>query len=130
MDNVTGSISDSRSQFLGARAVKLNKVKLTKDGHNAVIALSNKPFLCYTHMGKYRVSPLIYDSLFHTSSFCSERYPVNSIVAIAENRLRIIQMERIGEVFSSRVMQTSYTPVKLLVHPETNYLVLLEKDHN
>jgi hypothetical protein len=26
-------------------------------------------------------------------------------------------------------MPLKYTPSKLLVHPETNYLVILEKDH-
>lgn len=27
-------------------------------------------------------------------------------------------------------MPLKYTPSKLLVHPETNYLIMLEKDHN
>jgi splicing factor 3B subunit 3 len=49
VDNVTGALSDSRSKFLGTNAIKLSKIKV--NGQDAVVALSNKPWLCYVHMG-------------------------------------------------------------------------------
>lgn len=39
-------------------------------------------------------------------------------------------MERLGEVFTHTVVPLRYTPRKIEIHPETNYLLILEKDHN
>ena len=50
-------------------------------------------------------------------------------MAIAEDTLRIISIEHIGEQFTQHVLKTRYTPCKIQVHPETNFLVVLEKDH-
>jgi splicing factor 3B subunit 3 len=81
-------------------------------------------------MGKYMVSPLSYDSLYHATAFCSERCTSNGLVAIAENSLRIVQVDRLGEIFTSKTVNTRYTPRKLMVHPTTNNLIVLERDHN
>lgn len=94
VDNVTGALTDSRQQFLGTKAIKLTKMK--QDGQDAIVALSNKPWLCYKYMGQYRVTPLSYDALSHASAFSSERCP-EGIVAIAENTIRIFSVEHIGE---------------------------------
>jgi len=59
-------------------------------GENAVIAMSQKTYLCYTMMGKYITTPLAYDPLFSVSMFCSTRCGQNGMVAIADNTLRII----------------------------------------
>lgn len=81
-------------------------------------------------MGKYRVVPLSYDTLNYVSAFTSERCSEGGIVAIADNSLRIIKLEKLGDQFTYQQLHTRYTPVKLLVHPETSNLVVLEKDHN
>jgi len=77
-----------------------------------MIALSNKPWLCYSYMGRYRVTPLSYESLSNASPFSSERCP-EGVVAIAENTLRIISVERLGEQFTQQVLATRYTPCKI-----------------
>ena len=52
------------------------------------------------------------------------------MVAIAENSLRILAIEhRTGEHFTQQVLKTRHTPCKLLSHPESNNLIVLEKDH-
>ena len=51
------------------------------------------------------------------------------MVAIADNTLRIIQIEKLGDLFTKNVLKTRYTPTKIQIHPETNYLAVLEKDH-
>ncbi len=126
VDNITGVLSDSRTRFLGTNAIQMAKVK--QSGGNALVALSNKPWLVYTNMNKVNITPLSYDSLESASSFCSQKCP-EGIVAISGNTIRIISIERLGESFTHQVMNLSYTPSKMVVHPETNYLVILEKDH-
>ena len=72
---------------------------------------------------------MAYDSLAHVSPFSSERCP-DGLVAIAENSLRILSVEhRTGSPFTAQVLRTRHTPCKILVHPETNNLIVLEKDH-
>ena len=87
VDNVTGVLSDSRTRFLGTNPVKLSKVR--QNNANAVVALSNKPWLCYSYMNKINITPLSYEQLENASSFSSENCP-EGIVAIAGNTIRII----------------------------------------
>ena len=126
VDNITGLISDSRTRFLGTTAIQMAKVR--QSGGNALVALSNKPWLCYTNMNKVNITPLSYENLESASSFCSQKCP-EGIVAISGNTIRIISVERSGETFTHQIMPLRYTPSKMIVHPETNYLVILEKDH-
>jgi hypothetical protein len=51
-------------------------------------------------MGKYRIVPLSYDTLNHVSAFTSERCSEGGIVAIADNSLRIIKVEKLGDQFT------------------------------
>lgn len=97
VDNVTGGLSDTRHQFLGPREIKLTKIK--QDGEDAMVALSNKPWLCYNYMGHYRVTPMSYEALAHVSPFSSEKCP-EGMVAIAEDTLRIISIEHLGDQFT------------------------------
>lgn len=69
IDSITGSLSDSRQKFLGLDKISLSKVVIK--GQKAVLALSSKPFLCYSHMGKHRVTPLSYDQLDQACAFSS-----------------------------------------------------------
>lgn len=59
IDNVTGVLSDSRSRILGITGIKLAKVRC--QGTQAMVALSNKPWLCYNHMNKINITPLSYE---------------------------------------------------------------------
>jgi splicing factor 3B subunit 3 len=61
--------------------------------------MCNKPWLCYSHMGKVSITPLSYEGLEGASSFSSEKCP-EGIVAISNNTIRIISVERLGEQFT------------------------------
>lgn len=89
--------------------------KVKQGNTNALIALCNKPWLCYTHMNsnKVNITPLSYETLENASSFCSEKCPEGGIVAISGNTLRIITVERLGENFTHKVMPLRYTPTKI-----------------
>ena len=80
-------------------------------------------------MNRINITPLSYENLEAASSFSSPKCP-EGIVAIAGNTLRIISVDKLGDNFNHTVMPLRYTPRKIEVHHETNYLVILEKDHN
>lgn len=56
-----------------------------------MVALSNKPWLCYNYMGQYRVTPISYEALQYVSPFSSASH-ADGFVAICENTLRILQI--------------------------------------
>lgn len=64
-----------------------------------MVALSNKPWLCYSYMGKISITPLSYEPLEFASPFSSSSCP-EGIVGIAGNSLRIVSVERLGESFT------------------------------
>jgi len=51
-------------------------------------------------MKKYNLVPLNYQSLSSVSSFTSERCADGGLVAIADNTLKIIQIEKLGDKFT------------------------------
>jgi len=122
VDIVTGVLSDSRSRVLGTTQVLQAKLKMA--GSDAIVMMSNKPWLCYLHMERIQMTPLSYEHLDQANSFSSSKCP-EGLVAIAGSTLRIITVERLGESFTQTVLPLLYTPIKIQVHPQTNFLVVL-----
>jgi len=58
------------------------------------------------------MTPLSYESLETACSFSSTQC-FEGIVGIKGDELRIISVERIGEVFTQRILETKYTPTKI-----------------
>lgn len=127
VDDAHGKLSDTRKRFLGTRPVKLFEVQIY--GKPAVLALSTRSWLSYTYQGRHHMTPLSYEVLEYCSSFTSEQCP-EGVVCIAENTLRIVTLERLGELFNQTVVPLRYTPRKLLVHEESSHLIIAETDHN
>ena len=50
IDHITGSLTDTRSRFLGSKPVKLFMITINKK--DALLALSSKPWLSYSYQGK------------------------------------------------------------------------------
>jgi splicing factor 3B subunit 3 len=73
-------------------------------------------------------TPLSYDMLEYCSGFTSEQCP-EGIVGIAGTTLRIISIEKLGQLFNQTIVPLRYTPRKLVVHPASNYLIIIESDH-
>lgn len=73
--------------------------------------------------------PLSYQTLEYGANFTSEACP-EGIVAIAQNTLRIISIERLGETFNQVEVPLRYTPRKFIIHPTTNSLITIETDHD
>jgi len=127
VDEADGRLTDTRKRFLGTRPVKLFKVSVY--GQSAVLALSSRSWLSYTYQNRFHMTPLSYELLEHCSPFNSEQCP-EGLVCISDNTLRIVMLEKLGELFNQTVVPLRYTPRKLLVHDESSNLVIIESDHN
>ena len=127
VDQVTGSLSDSRQRFLGPKSVKL--VRVAVQGGAAVLALSTRSWVMYSHQGKYHQAPISYEGLEFASGFSSDLCP-EGIVAIAGNTLRIITLEGLGQLFNQTTFPLKYTPRKMCRIPGLGQLVVIESDHN
>ncbi|KAJ3280450.1 Splicing factor 3B subunit 3 [Borealophlyctis nickersoniae] len=127
LDTVSGTLSDTRVRFLGARPVKLHVVRI--QGSSAVLALSSRPWLSFTYQSRNKLIPLSYDMLEFGSSFCSEQCP-EGIVAVAGNTLRIVTVDKLGNVFHQTSIPLKYTPRRFAVHPSSGNFVIIESEHN
>lgn len=127
LDHVTGELTDTRSRLLGVKPVKLFKVKIR--GANAVLALSSRPWVAYTHAGRFHMTPLSYVQLDYGAQFTSDLCP-EGIVAISSATLRIITLDKLGEMFNQIETPLRYTPRRFVLHPLTNLLIIIETDHN
>eukprot|EP00854_Cymbomonas_tetramitiformis_P004112 gene4112-5087_t len=128
VDRVTGQLSDTRMRMLGAKPPKLFPV--TVRGRQAMLALSSRPWIGYSDAGRFIIAPLSYDQLDYASSFASDQCP-EGIVGIADSKLRIVTIERLGEVFNQSSCKLRYTPRKFCVHAEgdTQRIVVVQSDH-
>eukprot|EP01134_Creolimax_fragrantissima_P001492 CFRG1492T1 len=127
VDPVSGEISDSRTRYLGSRAVKMFRIQ--SQGNDAVLSLSSRSWLSYPYQGRLMQTPLTYETLEYATSFTSEQCP-EGIVAISGNTLRIIATEKLGAVFNQTAAQLKYTPRKLCVHPQSSLMLIIETDYN
>ncbi|XP_015777088.1 PREDICTED: splicing factor 3B subunit 3-like [Acropora digitifera] len=127
LDMVTGDLSDTRTRYLGSKAVKLFKIRM--HGSDAVLAMSSRSWLSYSYQSRFHLTPLSYETLEYASSFSSEQCP-EGIVAISANTLRILALEKLGAVFNQVATPLRYTPRKFVIHPRSNNLIIIESDHN
>lgn len=127
LDTYSGELSDVRRRFLGARPVKL--IKLNVNNEPAMLALSARAWLAYTHQNRFHLTPLSYIPAECASGFASEQCN-EGFVTTTENILRIITVERLGEVFNSQQVQLKYTPRSFAIHKPTNNLIIIESEHN
>lgn len=126
VDRVTGVLTDPRTRFLGTRAPRLCAVRIR--GNQASMALSSRAWLGYSDMGRYTLAPLSYESLDYAAGFSSEQCP-EAIVAVAKSTLRILVVERLGELFNQQSLRLRYTPRKILACPQHRVVVVGEADH-
>ena len=64
-DRVTGQLSDTRTRFLGTRPPKLFAANVK--GQRSMLSLSSRPWLGYSDMGRYNLTPLSYEALDYAS---------------------------------------------------------------
>ena len=126
LDPTTGELLDTRTRYLGSRAVKLFKIRI--QGAEAVLALSSRSWLSYMYQGRFYLTPLSYEMLEYASGFASEQCP-EGIVAISVNTLRILALEKLGAVFNQEIRPLKYTPRKFAINSDQNLIYSIETDH-
>ncbi|KAH8863280.1 Splicing factor 3B subunit 3 [Schistosoma japonicum] len=127
LDPVTGELSDTRTRYLGTRPVKLFRIMM--QGGEAVLSVSSRSWLSYAYQNRFHLIPLSYEALEYASGFSSEQCP-EGIVAICNNSLRIMALEKLGAVFNQISYPLQYTPRKAVFHPDSNIAYIIETDHN
>lgn len=128
VDSQSGTLSNTRTRFLGTLPVKLSKV--TVNGTPGMLALSTRSWLAYTHQGKIQLNPMSYETLEFASNFTSEVCP-EGLVAVTGDTLRILGTEKLGDTFNQTVHNLSYTPRKFCkISAAPSVLAVIETDHN
>ncbi|KAF9523470.1 CPSF A subunit region-domain-containing protein [Crepidotus variabilis] len=126
LDPIHGQLTDTRTRFLGTRPVRLVRVQIHKNP--AILALSSRSWLNYTHQNLMHFTPLIYDNLDYAWSFSAELSP-EGLIGIAGSVLRIFQVPKLGMKLKQDSIPLLYTPRKFITHPTNNYFYLIEGDH-
>eukprot|EP00013_Stygamoeba_regulata_P021128 CAMPEP_0177656048 /NCGR_PEP_ID=MMETSP0447-20121125/15324_1 /TAXON_ID=0 /ORGANISM="Stygamoeba regulata, Strain BSH-02190019" /LENGTH=1277 /DNA_ID=CAMNT_0019160071 /DNA_START=120 /DNA_END=3953 /DNA_ORIENTATION=+ len=127
LDQVTGSLSDTRRRFLGALPIQLFRVQV--QSRQAMLAISSRTWLCFNYQGSYTMRPLSYERLSYTGPFSSQQC-LEGFVGITDDSLRIFTAEHLGETFNHVSVPLGHTPRQFVLCPQTNYAAIIETDHN
>lgn len=76
-----------RYRFLGTRPIRLIRVTVQKNP--AILALSSRSWLNYTHQNRMHFTPLILDNLDYAWGFSAELCP-EGLIGIAGSTLRLV----------------------------------------
>ncbi|KAJ8076333.1 pre-mRNA-splicing factor rse1 [Marasmius tenuissimus] len=126
LDPVKGQLTDTRTRFLGTRPIKLIRVQIQRNP--AILALSSRSWLNYTHQNLMHFTPLIFESFDFAWSFSAELSP-EGLIGITGSTLRIFQIPKLGTKLKQDSIPLSYTPRKFITHPTNHYFYLIEGDH-
>ncbi|KAL2181671.1 CPSF A subunit region-domain-containing protein [Thermothelomyces heterothallicus CBS 202.75] len=129
LDEVTGELTDTRQKFLGPKPTKLFQVSVQNQA--CVLALSSRPWLGYTDpiTKNFVMTPLNYSELEYGWNFNSEQC-LEGMVGIHANFLRIFTIDKLGETMIQKSIPLTYTPKRLVKHPEQPYFYTIESDNN
>ncbi|ROT40397.1 hypothetical protein SODALDRAFT_290612 [Sodiomyces alkalinus F11] len=129
LDEVTGELTDTRQKFLGPKPVKLFQV--TVQGRTCVLGLSSRPWLGYADpiSKSFALTPLNYVDLEWGWNFSSEQCE-EGVVGIQGQSLRIFAMEKLGDTLTQKSIPLTYTPRRLLKHPDYPMFYTIEADNN
>ncbi|KAJ6446550.1 splicing factor 3B subunit 3 [Purpureocillium lavendulum] len=129
IDEVSGELTDTRQKFLGPKPVKL--FQLTVEGKTCVLALSSRPWLGYPDpiTKSFVMTPLNFPELQWGWNFQSEQCE-EGLVTIHGQALSILSIERLGDTISQKAVPLTYTPRKLIKHPDQPIFYTIEADNN
>lgn len=125
LDRISGDLCEPIRRFLGAKAVNLYDVKIQE--RSALLACTNKCWLVYGHKNRCHLSPLSYEPFDYAASFSSPDIK-EGIVVISGSTLKVISLDRLGDVYSQQIHSLEASPRKFVVHPDSGNVVLLMSD--
>ncbi|OAA73888.1 pre-mRNA splicing factor RSE1 [Cordyceps fumosorosea ARSEF 2679] len=129
LDEITGELTDTRQKFLGPKPVRLFQV--TVSGRTCVLGLSSRPWLGYADpiTNSFEITPLSYVDLEWGWNFSSEQCE-DGVVGIQGQSLRIFSIDRLGETLIQSSIPLTYTPKKLVKHPDEPLFYTIEADNH
>lgn len=122
LDCVSGDLSEPIRRYLGTKPVSLFNVKV--GSRLALLACTNKSWLVHSHQNRCHLSPLSYEPFDYAASFSSPQVP-EGIVAISGNTLRVLSLERLGDVYNQQQNRLESTPRRFVIHPQSGNVVVL-----
>ena len=125
LDRVTGDLSEPIRRYLGTKPVSLFNVRVQEK--QALLACTNKSWLVYSHQNRCHISPLSYESFDFAASFSSPQVS-EGIVAISGSTLRVLSLERLGDVYFQQSQALEATPRRFVVHPPSGNVVVIMTD--
>lgn len=129
MDPVGGQLSDTRTRFLGPKAIKIFKAKVA-GGRDAVLALSTKTWLGFVSgPSSFETSPLSFPSLSYAWPFSSEDYP-EAVVGVEGSNLRIFTIDKLDDRMRRQSVKLRHTPRRMTQNRFSHYYYVIETDNN
>lgn len=125
LDRITGDLSEPIRRYLGSKRVNIYDAKVQEK--HAVLACTNKSWLVYYHHSRCHLSPLSCEPFDYAASFSSLQVQ-EGIVAISGNTLRVLSLDRLGDVYNQRSHHLEASPRRFVVHPESGNIVVLMTD--
>ncbi|KAK0225582.1 CPSF A subunit region-domain-containing protein [Armillaria fumosa] len=126
LDPTNGQLTDTRTRFLGTRPIRLIRIQIQQNP--AILALSSRSWLNYTHQNLMHFTPLIFENFDYAWGFSAELSP-EGLIGITGSTLRIFQIPKLGTKLKADSIPLSYTPRKFITHPHNEYFYIIEADH-
>jgi len=125
LDRVTGDLSEPIRRYLGSKPISLFNMKV--QGKSSVLACTNKTWLVYSHQSRCHLSPLSCEPFEYAASFTSPQVR-EGLVAISGNTLRVLSLDRLGDVYNHQSHSVEASPRKFVTHPESGNIVVMMTD--
>lgn len=125
LDRISGDLSEPIRRYLGSRPVSLFNIRV--QDKQAALACTNKTWLIYLHHSRCHLSPLSFEPFDYAASFSSPEIK-EGIVAISGRTLKVLSLERLGDVYTQEPHQLEASPRRFVVHPESGNIVVLMTD--
>lgn len=125
LDRVTGDLSEPIRRYLGTKPVSLFNVKVQEK--HALLACTNKSWLVYSYKNRCQLSPLSYEPFDYAACFSSPQVH-EGIVAISGCTLRVLSMEKLGDVYNQQSHRLEASPRRFVVHSPSGSIVVMTTD--
>ncbi|KAK7053156.1 pre-mRNA-splicing factor rse1 [Paramarasmius palmivorus] len=128
LDPINGQLTDTRTRQVSRKAHCLFSGSSRFVQNPAILALSSRSWLNYTHQNLMHFTPLIFENFDYAWSFSAELSP-EGLIGITGSTLRIFQIPKLGTKLKQDSIPLSYTPRKFITHPTNHYFYLIEGDN-
>jgi len=125
LDRVSGDLSEPLRRYLGTKPVNLFDIKL--QSRSALLACTNKTWLIHSYQNRCQISPLSYELFDYVASLNSPQV-TEGIVAISGTTLRVLTIEKLGDVYNQQVHELPASARKFVVHEPSGNVVVLTTD--